>query len=71
MGAYYFKVGFKNDGKITAVQLHYIGPCLIGNNVGKLHQASSIPHIQCTQSVPIKIGALPVLREQERRNAPW
>ena len=52
MGAYYFKVGFKNDGKITAVQLHYIGPCLIGNNVGKLHQASNIPHIQCTQSVP-------------------
>jgi CO/xanthine dehydrogenase Mo-binding subunit len=52
MGAYYFKVGFKNDGKISAVQLHYIGPCLIGNTVGKLHQASSIPNIQCTQSVP-------------------
>ena len=51
MGAYYFKVGFKNDGKITAVQLHYIGPCLIGNAVGKLHQGNSIPNIQCTQSV--------------------
>ena len=52
MGAYYFKVGFKKNGKITAVQLHYIGPCLIGNKVGKLHQATNIPNIQCTQSVP-------------------
>jgi CO/xanthine dehydrogenase Mo-binding subunit len=51
MGAYYFKVGFKKNGKITAVQLHYIGPCLIGNAVGKLHQANNIPNIKCTQSV--------------------
>ena len=51
VGSYYFKIGFKNNGKITAVQLHYIGACLIGNTVGKLHQATNIPHIRCTQSI--------------------
>jgi len=51
LGSYYFKIGFKNNGKITAVQLHYIGACLIGNTVGKLHQASNIPSIRCTQSI--------------------
>ena len=52
LGVYYFKVGFKKDGKITAVQLRVISPCLIGNFVGKLHQATNITNIQCTQSVP-------------------
>jgi CO/xanthine dehydrogenase Mo-binding subunit len=51
LGSYYFKVGFKKNGKITAVQLHYIGGLLIGNTVGKLHQASNIPNMRCTQSV--------------------
>jgi CO/xanthine dehydrogenase Mo-binding subunit len=51
LGAYYFKIGFKKSGKITAVELHYIGACLIGNQVGKLHQASNIPNIKCIQSI--------------------
>jgi CO/xanthine dehydrogenase Mo-binding subunit len=50
-GAYYFKIGFRSSGKITAVQMHYIGPCLIGNQVGKLHQASNIPNIHCIQQI--------------------
>ena len=51
LGSYYFKLGFKNNGKITAVELHHIGTLLIGNTVGKLHHASNIPNIRCTQSV--------------------
>ncbi len=51
LGSYRFKIGFKRNGKITAVNLHYTGACLIGNTVGKLHQASNIPNIQCTQSI--------------------
>jgi CO/xanthine dehydrogenase Mo-binding subunit len=50
-GAYYFKIGFKKNGQIMAVQLHYIGSCLIGNQVGKLHQASNIPNILCIQQI--------------------
>ncbi|HSW56843.1 MAG TPA: molybdopterin cofactor-binding domain-containing protein [Dehalococcoidales bacterium] len=52
LGIYKFKVGFTKKGKITAVQLHYIGTCLIGNAIGKLHQASNITNIKCTHSVP-------------------
>jgi CO/xanthine dehydrogenase Mo-binding subunit len=52
LGKYKFKVGFKNNGKITAVQLHYIGTCLVGDAVGKLYQASNIKNIKCTHDVP-------------------
>jgi CO/xanthine dehydrogenase Mo-binding subunit len=48
-GYYLYKIGFKNTGKITAVDIHYIGVCLLG--VGfKLHDATNIPNIRCTDS---------------------
>jgi CO/xanthine dehydrogenase Mo-binding subunit len=52
LGVYKFKVGFKKNGQVTAVKLHYLGTCLIGNAVGKLHQASNIKNLQCIHSVP-------------------
>jgi CO/xanthine dehydrogenase Mo-binding subunit len=50
-GVYYCKIGFKNDGKITAIQIHYIGACT-GGIIAKLYEATGIPNIKCTDSTP-------------------
>jgi CO/xanthine dehydrogenase Mo-binding subunit len=52
LGYYYYKVGFKQNGRITAVQIHYIGTCMMGSLVDKLRSATNIPNIKCIETVP-------------------
>jgi CO/xanthine dehydrogenase Mo-binding subunit len=50
-GVYYFKVGFKNDGKITAVQLNSFGIYVMEPMVDKLFAATAIPNIHSTENI--------------------
>ena len=50
IGVYYFKVGFKNDGTVTAVRLDSV---LCQSDIGKLHEGTKIPNMALYRMLPI------------------
>jgi CO/xanthine dehydrogenase Mo-binding subunit len=51
-GYYYFKVGFKNDGTVTAVDLKTTFASKMGNQTGHLYDDSAIGNIRLTSTIP-------------------
>jgi CO/xanthine dehydrogenase Mo-binding subunit len=51
-GYYYFKVGFKNDGTVTAVDLRTTFASKLGNHPRHLYDDSKVGNVRCTATIP-------------------